>query len=38
MTAGILSGCDYLESLRGVGFKKAVKLVQQYGSDVRKIC
>jgi 5'-3' exonuclease len=23
----ILSGCDYLDSLKGVGFKKALKLV-----------
>jgi len=23
----ILSGCDYLESIKGIGFKKAVKLV-----------
>ena len=23
-----LSGCDYLESLKGIGFKKAIKLVQ----------
>ena len=38
MTACILSGCDYLDSIKGVGFKKAVKLVQQFGSDVRAIC
>lgn len=33
----ILSGCDYLESIKGVGFKKAVKLVQTYGDDIRSI-
>lgn len=33
----ILSGCDYLESIKGIGFKKAVKLVQTYGDDIRLI-
>lgn len=33
----ILSGCDYLESIKGVGFKKAVKLVQTFGDDIRSI-
>ena len=33
----ILSGCDYLESIKGIGFKKAVKLVQTYGDDIRSI-
>lgn len=27
-----------MDSIKGVGFKKAVKLVQQFGSDVRTIC
>ena len=27
LTMCILSGCDYLDSIRGVGFKKAYKLV-----------
>ncbi len=33
----ILSGCDYLESIKGIGFKKAVKLVQTFGDDIRSI-
>lgn len=27
ITACILSGCDYLESIKGIGWKKAYKLV-----------
>lgn len=27
LTCCILSGCDYLESIKGIGFKKAHKLV-----------
>ena len=34
----ILSGCDYLESLKGIGFKKAIRYVQQFGTDIRAIC
>lgn len=34
----ILSGCDYLESIKGIGFKKAVKLIQIYGDDIKAIC
>ena len=34
----ILSGCDYLESPKGIGFKKAIKLVQQNGTDLNSIC
>lgn len=30
----MLSGCDYLESIKGVGFKRAVKLVQTYKVDL----
>lgn len=33
MTACILSGCDYLDSIKGIGFKKAVKLVDEAGTD-----
>ena len=31
----ILSGCDYLESIKGIGFKKAHKLVYETGSDIK---
>ena len=33
LTACILSGCDYLESIKGIGFKKAVKLVDDAGKE-----
>ena len=33
LTACILSGCDYLESIKGVGFKRAVKLVEDAGKS-----
>ena len=33
LTACILSGCDYLDSIKGIGFKKAVKLVDEAGND-----
>jgi exonuclease-1 len=33
----ILSGCDYLESIKGIGFKKAHKLVYENGTDVQAI-
>lgn len=29
----ILSGCDYLGSMKGIGFKKAMKLVEDAGKD-----
>ena len=31
----ILSGCDYLESIKGIGFKKAHRLVYETGMDVK---
>ena len=33
----ILSGCDYLDSIKGVGFKKAHKLVYETGDDLQSI-
>ena len=33
LTMCILSGCDYLESIRGIGLKKAHKLVMDVGQD-----
>jgi exonuclease-1 len=33
LIACIFSGCDYLESIKGIGFKKAVKLVEDGGKD-----
>ena len=33
----ILSGCDYLDSIKGVGFKTAVRLVQQHGTNLTAI-
>jgi exonuclease-1 len=33
----ILSGCDYLDSIKGVGIKKAFKLVFECGDDIRRI-
>ena len=33
----ILNGCDYLESIKGIGFKKAVKLVKEHQGDVMQI-
>ena len=30
----IHNGCDYLESVKGVGFKKAVKLVKESEGDL----
>jgi len=30
LTTCILSGCDYLDSIKGIGFKKAHKLVLNY--------
>ena len=31
------SGCDYVESIKGIGFKKAHKLVYECGSDFKQI-
>lgn len=33
----VLSGCDYLESIKGIGFKKAHKLVYENGHDAKQI-
>jgi exonuclease-1 len=33
MTTCILSGCDYLESIKGLGLKKAIKLVDDAGEE-----
>ena len=33
LTTCILSGCDYLESIKGIGFMKAQKLVEHSGED-----
>lgn len=33
----ILSGCDYLDSIKGIGFKKAHKLVYENGNDFKTI-
>ena len=37
LTCCIVSGCDYLESIKGIGFKKAHKLVMECGEDIQKI-
>jgi len=34
LTCCILSGCDYLDSIKGIGFKKAHKLVYDQGDDL----
>lgn len=31
----ILSGCDYIDSIKGIGFKKAHRLVYETGMDVK---
>lgn len=33
----ILSGCDYLESLKGIGFKKALKLIKDQNGCIEEI-
>lgn len=33
----ILSGCDYLDSIKGIGFKKAHRLVYDNGADIKQI-
>lgn len=37
LTTCILSGCDYLESIKGIGFKKAYKLVCEHGKDLASL-
>ena len=37
LTLCILSGCDYLESIKGIGFKKAFKLIHEHGDDLAAI-
>jgi exonuclease-1 len=37
LTTCILSGCDYLDSIKGIGFKKAHRLVHECGDDVQGI-
>ncbi|CDW91247.1 exonuclease 1-like [Stylonychia lemnae] len=34
LTTCILSGCDYLDSIKGIGFMKAQKLVEQCANEV----
>ena len=38
LIACIFSGCDYLESVKGVGLKKAVKLVSVHPEDTVQAC
>jgi exonuclease-1 len=33
----IISGCDYLDSIKGIGLKKAHRLVYEDGADVKKV-
>ena len=33
----ILNGCDYIESVKGIGFKKALKLVKEYEGNMKTI-
>ena len=33
----ILSGCDYVDSIKGIGLKKAHKLVRDQGADLKSI-
>ncbi len=33
----ILSGCDYCESLKGIGFKTALKLIKEHNGDINVI-
>lgn len=37
LKASILGGCDYLEPIKGVAFKKALKIVKEYKGDVKLI-
>jgi 5'-3' exonuclease len=38
LITSILSGCDYLESCKGIGFKKATKLVADHPEDTFEEC
>lgn len=38
LIACIFSGCDYLESVKGVGLKRAIKLVSENPDDTVKDC
>ena len=37
LTTCILSGCDYLDSIKGIGFKKAHRLVYECGDYIQSI-
>ncbi len=37
MKTCILNGCDYLESVKGIGFKKALKLVKENNGNIDQI-
>jgi exonuclease-1 len=37
LTTCIISGCDYIDSIKGIGLKKAHKLVYEYGDDLKTI-
>ena len=30
----ILNGCDYCESIKGIGFKTALKLMKEYNGNI----
>lgn len=34
LTVCIISGCDYLSSVKGIGFKKAFKFISESGGDI----
>jgi exonuclease-1 len=38
LVTSILSGCDYLDSIKGIGFKKATKLVHDHPVDSFEEC
>jgi 5'-3' exonuclease len=38
LITSILSGCDYLDSIKGIGFKKATKLVADHPEDSFEEC
>jgi len=37
LLACIISGCDYIDRISGIGFKKAHKLVYEHGDDIQAI-
>ena len=37
LTTCILSGCDYLDTIKGIGFITAHRLVWENGNDIKKI-